>query len=115
MMLLHGVCVGARVREGDKVNEDTGEVKHWRMEIFRVFDGRQVWECLTAEDFGELAVGDVVRASVVLSTFRNAVQVQLESKVEPVAFDAFTPEFAQLLIATGMGAVSDPSAKRAAA
>lgn len=118
MMVLHGVVTGHVKREGDKINEATGEVRHWVMNIFSVFDGQHVWEAQLADDFGDLAVGEVVTATVALSTFRNDVQVRLVSRCDgPAVVSAFTPELAALLLSTGLGQVvalqGDP-AKRAA-
>lgn len=106
MMVLHGVCTGHVHREGTKINNATGEARDWVLDFYNVFDGQTVRECRLSDEFGELAVGDVVTASVSLDAFRDQVQVRLVQRVDASAVTAFTPELAKLLLSAGMVAAT---------
>ncbi len=113
MMVLHGVVTGHVHREGDRKPDKDGVVTRWEMDFYNVFDGQTVRECQLSDEFGTLEVGEVVTASVGLSTFREQVQVRLVQRVDAGAVSAFTPELAQLLLNAGMMAATTAEAKPA--
>lgn len=115
MMVLHGVCTGHVHREGSKTDPKTGEVREWTLDFYNVFDGQTVRECRLSDEFGELNVGEVVTASVLLDSFRDQVQVRLVQRVDEQAVKAFTPELAQLLLSAGMTAATTAPDKPARA
>ena len=104
MIVVHGICTSHTFREGDKLVEATGELRHWRMDFFNIFDGLTVLECQLADDYGERPkVGDVVTAALAVSVFNSRVQYRLVKPVDgPKVTNAFTPELAAMLISTGL-------------
>jgi hypothetical protein len=110
MMVLHGVCTGHVHREGTKTDAK-GEKRDWVLDFFNVFDGQTVRECRLSDEFGDLAVGEVITASVALDAFRDQVQVRLVQRVDESSVKAFTPELAQLLLSAGMMQATNADAK----
>lgn len=108
MLALHGICTGEVHRSGEKTDKETGEVREWSIDRWMIFDGRQTFECQLADTFGDAPkLGDVVTVGVVaVSEFQRRPQLTLSGPVNADVMKAFTPELAQMLLATGLAATA---------